>query len=737
MFRHRTIIVGLLLTLGFALMAGRLWYLQVSSGEYYRKIGHKQLHRLIQVPPSRGRILDRRGRILAEDITCFDLWITPAKYVRIKGKRRIVSNLGELSPEKIIDIITSSGTEKELKIKLAHKYLSTRSELVEKLAAFLNDDSGKSDFTKDEIATRIIKAATSIKIKRKHSLTDRRLLLQDIPIKAAIAIYQENLLSGENSDIFGVSVYGGYKRVYPYKELMGHITGYTGNLSQKDYAILRGGWSDDDSLIEGAWEIKSGGREFFKIEEGSDEYEILKPYIVRKGGKNIHVKGYLRNERVGRAGIEQWYNQELRGQHVWKLERLVKLSPKSPRIFQRVSAKNEAINGSDIKLTLDVKFQQKVTEILDKELTRLSREPAHRSALRRHKLDKLTGAALVMNANNGEIYALVSLPSYDPNRIRKDYRKLLRDKSPRQPLQNRVIRGVISGGSPPGSTIKPLIALAALEEEKIKSGTEFLCEGVEMLGDKEYVCMNRAHHGDINVTDALKVSCNVFFYNAGKRLGSKKIAKWLTDLGAIGRTNIDLPNERTSKLSEKAFTGKKWSLGENYHISIGQGQIDSTPIHMATSYATLLNGGDKVRPHLRYNPMDPELNSPRARMRLSPSSIETVKRGMWKVIQWDEYPRGTATKYAKIPGFDYMGKTGSAQQNRRDTHAWMCAAAPYEKPEIIVAVLIPFANHGGSSCGPTVKKIVEAYFQLDEYEPENNSNEDDEYDENDGNEALG
>ena len=401
------------------------------------------------------------------------------------------------------------------------------------------------------------------------------------------------------------------------------------------------------------------------------------------------------------------------------MEKLVKPEEHGPRLFIDAGMRREAVNGKNIHLTIDVDFQQKVTTIVQDEVARLSREPAHRKVLNMLGIPVFPATVLVMNVHNGEIYAMVSTPGFDPNRIHDSeyFKETITDKM--YPLYNRAISGIVKGASPAGSTIKPLVAIAALEEGAISENTHYLCEGVEYIGDKEYVCMNRAHHGEINVIDALKVSCNIFFYKAGKALGSKRLSSWYSDLGLGAKTGVDLSRERKGHLPENAFTGVRWSLGENYHLAIGQGAVDVTPIQLACAYSTIVNGGFKVNPHLKYDPSDPTLNEPKGRIKLSQKNVDIVEKGMWEVVQAGGYPRGTAFRLGMIDGFEYIGKTGSAEAGRgrrKVTHAYFAAVAPYEEPEIVVVALIPYADHGGSSCAQLVKRIIKAYFNLDEFE---------------------
>lgn len=709
MFRRRTIILACVFSLLFGGVAWRLWYLQLTRHEYYKDMANQRQHRLRQIPPARGKVLDRRGRVLAADTASFELWFRPASYSGQGSARRLRSNLGDVTIEQMQELVLASGKDRELKMSIALQYLSTSNPLVAQLAELIRTASELPAAARLRVARTLLESAVSRGDDAAPALKEPRRCFADVPIPVVQRIeqLQANPYAGEKMD--ALEVRGGYKRTYPYGDILGHVTGYVGNLTPEEYRILRGRWLEDGRLEDGAGEVRKNGRVFFSLEPNSDEAEILRPKLIKRSGEEFRVKGYLSNEMVGRGGVEAWYNDELRGRHVWRLEQMVRPDPSGPRQFIPSGPTRQAINGHDIALTLDAEFQKRITKIFDEELLRLSKLPEHRGALNRQQIDIFAGAAVVMNANNGEIYALVSLPNFDPNSLSADFHDLLKDK--RKPLINRVIAGCY----PPGSTIKPLVAVAALEEGRIRSNTHFTCEGVEVLGGKEFVCMNRVHHGSIEVTDALKSSCNVFFYHTGAALGGSRLAHWLSDLGLGRQTGIDLPGERDGHLPANALAGHHWSLGETYHLAIGQGAIDATPLQMAVAYATIVTGGNLPRPHLRYNPSDPELYESRSRVRLAPQTVKSVEEGMWKVVQSTGYPRGTASATARIPGFEYMAKTGSAQKNRRDTHAWLVAAAPYNEPEIIISVIVPFGNHGGSTCGVIVRKIVEAYFGLEDF----------------------
>ncbi|MCX7935972.1 MAG: penicillin-binding transpeptidase domain-containing protein, partial [Planctomycetota bacterium] len=276
-----------------------------------------------------------------------------------------------------------------------------------------------------------------------------------------------------------------------------------------------------------------------------------------------------------------------------------------------------------------------------------------------------------------------------------------------------LLNRAIAGQYPPGSVFKPIVALAALAEERIAADTVFLCEGVERLGDHDFICMRRAVHGHISVADALMVSCNIFFYHAGRALGSRLIYIWAERLGLGHRTGIDLAGEAPGHLPREAFSGRGWALGNTYHLSIGQGPIAVTPLQIAVATAAIANGGKVVRPHLIYDPAQPEYDEPRAILKISPAALAAVRQGMWQVVQEN---RGTG-KEARLAGLAIAGKTGSAEWRKgQPTHAWFACYAPADNPQVVCVILVPEGNFGGHTCAPIARRILALYFNLPEEE---------------------
>lgn len=424
--------------------------------------------------------------------------------------------------------------------------------------------------------------------------------------------------------------------------------------------------------------------------------------------------GYLYNDFLGKVGLEQIYERDLRGIFG---ERQVEVDAKG--IVKKVFGEKAALSGKNLYLNIDAELQEKLYESLKLRLQGLNRSRA---------------AAIAMNPQNGKILALLSLPSFDNNLFAegispKDYQKIIQDKN--QPLFNRAI----SGTYPPGSTVKPMVAAAALQENVITERTFLNDQGKlvvpNIYGGPDYYFYgyNPRGLGVLDVRGAIALSSDIFFYIIGggykpAKIGGLGIGK-LTDyyrkfkLGQ--KLGIDLPGEEeglvpTPEWKQKRFAGdavaSRWYLGDTYHVSIGQGDLLVTPLQLISWISTIANGGKIYRPYLVDRIEDNERKvirqfSPAAvvgDLGIDPKNLEVVREGMRKVVT-----EGTA-KPLNTLSVSVAGKTGTAQFDARNpyrTHAWFTAFAPYENPEIAVVVLIEDGGEGGVNSVPVVREVLD------------------------------
>lgn len=421
--------------------------------------------------------------------------------------------------------------------------------------------------------------------------------------------------------------------------------------------------------------------------------------------------GYRLGDLVGKEGIEYLYEADLKGKKGYKevevdvagreLQTLRKLPPQS---------------GNELVLTLDLRIQQVVEQLM----TGTAEKP-------------ISGSAVVIKAQTGEILAITSKPSFDPNLFASgisvgNWRKLIFDEM--HPLQNKAI----DGQYPPASTYKIVTAFAGLEEKLITTETTVFCPGYYRLGRGIYRCWRRGGHGYVNLHDAIVQSCDVFFYSLGHRLGVDNLAKYALKLGFGTLTHINLPGEKSGLIPTKQWKllAKKeaWFPGETISVSIGQGFNLVTPIQQAKSIAMIANGGMVLRPYLVKKIRDKEGNVlkewfPKIERRLNhlPGTLKIIREGLLGVVN---EKKGTGWR-ARLSKLKVSGKTGTAQVVRlknvplgpdgkkpeipyvfRD-HAWFVGFAPYEHAEIAVAVIVEHGGHGGATAAPIVRKIIETY----------------------------
>ena len=408
---------------------------------------------------------------------------------------------------------------------------------------------------------------------------------------------------------------------------------------------------------------------------------------------------------IGKFGIEKLLDGHLRGKSgAEQVE--VNVTGKMIRSLGRI----QATPGNNVVLTIDSELQKAAWSAIG---------------------DR-AGAVVVLDPRNGAVLALVSSPSFDPNLFsggisHDDWETL--SNHPKHPMENRSI----SGQYPPGSTYKPILAAAALEEGLITPETTFYCNGSFELGDRTFRCWQEKGHGNVNLHRAIVESCDVYFYNLGKRLGVDRIAAYARAFGLGAPLGIDLPREKGGLIPTKQWKLSRfrqaWQTGETISIAIGQGFNLVTPLQLANVYAVLANGGSLYRPRLLkqlessdgriVKVYEPEKQ---AVLSVNPQNIQIINRALWGVVN----EKGGTGYILKRKEQDVCGKTGTAQviglpqdakaRKMRQAsgdfgdHALFVCFAPYGNPEIGVAVIVEHAGHGGSAAAPVARKVIETYF---------------------------
>jgi len=460
-----------------------------------------------------------------------------------------------------------------------------------------------------------------------------------------------------------------------------------------------------------------------KIEENADKYPgiIFQLEPARKypsGGIISHAVGYTseisekelmeiegqgisRGSDIGREGIEKYWDSYLRGRDGITYLEITAEGQIVGNLPQRDNI--PAVPGKDVVLSMDYDLQMYAVSLF---------------------ADTLTGACVALDPRNGEVLLLVSIPSYDANLfsgvLRSEDWNRLRE-NPQKPLLNRVIKGEY----PPGSTYKLIVAGAGLEEGIIDRNTKFAaCRGGYRFGNRVFRCWYAAGHGALGVVGSIAQSCDVYFYQLGQKLGLDKFAEYSRKCGFGTKTGIDIPGEQYGLVPDEDWYDQKygkgkWPISVILNLSIGQGEVLTTPLQLANFYAALGNGGNLYRPHfLRkvFDRQDTTETKPEilGHLPFSKSTLALLKEACVDVL-YDE--KGTA-RGSKIEGIRFGGKTGTAQNPHGNEHALFCAFAPADDPIIAIAVIAENAGHGSEAAAPLASKIVRRYLEKNNLLPE-------------------
>ena len=397
---------------------------------------------------------------------------------------------------------------------------------------------------------------------------------------------------------------------------------------------------------------------------------------------------YQQGDIIGKDGLEREYDQSLRG--VDGQQRVLVDNMGRER---QMEGAQEAIPGKDLHTTLDLDLQA-VAELA---------------------MEGKRGAVVALDPRNGEILAMVSRPTFDPNKFtgrisKTDWNEIAGDTY--KPLMNRAIQAQLA----PGSTFKPIMALAGLESGVVDDKTEFFCPGGASFYGHYFACHLKRGHGAIELHRAIAQSCDVYFYNVANRLGIDRIAHY-AELAGIGhKTGIDLPNESqgtmpSTKWKMRMFR-QKWYAGETISVGIGQGAVTVSPLQIVAALAGLGDGGKWYQPHLLLGQKPSLLREGN----FNPDNLQQVISGMYGVVN-----EGGTGRAAELPDVKICGKTGTAQvassgltkgaklKSALANNAWFVGFGPMESPEIAVVALFENGEESYNAV-PIVRDILKAYF---------------------------
>jgi len=413
------------------------------------------------------------------------------------------------------------------------------------------------------------------------------------------------------------------------------------------------------------------------------------------------VEGYRTGDIIGKFGLEEVWDKEIRGVDGGTQEEIDATG--SP---VEMLGKKAPVLGNSLVLTIDVNIQKVAEKAMDDQLNYLQKKMGHHNAK--------AAAAVVMNPQTGEILAMVSRPTFDPNLFNggisvKKWNDL--NDNPFNPMENRAI----AGEYPPGSTFKIVTSTAALElgkvtpEEKIFDSGHYMSKG-NAAGEAL---------GWINFKTALLKSDNVFFYQLGERIGIDNLAKYAQMYGLGLHTGIKLPDEATGLVASREYKEKvyheEWYLGETLDAAIGQGFQLVTPLQMAMVMSEIANGGHRYRPYLVSKMISSGGDTVKAfepeevgQVQISDRNLNLIRDALHSV----SLPGGTAADAFDGFPISIAGKTGTAENSHGDDHGWFVAYAPFDKPTIVVTVIVEQGGFGTNSATPIAKKILAAAFNV-------------------------
>ncbi len=420
--------------------------------------------------------------------------------------------------------------------------------------------------------------------------------------------------------------------------------------------------------------------------------------------KEPRYAGLSQGDTVGQSGIEYEYDRYLRGKAGTDRIQVDALGRPTDQLKGR-----PAQSGDDVRLTIDSGLQSYGESALDS--------------------FGLPGAFVAMNVHTGEILAMGSAPSFDPSifthPITQSQYHALTSRKTDAPLADRAIQGLY----PTGSSFKPITATAALQDHLISPNTIFNDTGTLKVDILTLHNAGHAINGPIDMSDALKVSSDIYFYNLGLKAKASKghgqIQDWARQYGLGQRTGIDLPAEVDgliptpawrNRLYHEHLTDRPWTQGDNINLAVGQGDLEADPLQMAVAYAALGNGGTVVTPHLGDDVesvtgkvLQEIRPAPRRHMDISPTTRDTIMTGLTRAAT---EPGGTSYPVFGHFPFAVAGKTGTAQRPNQPDQSWYVVLAPARNPQIVVAVTLERGGFGVDTAAPVAARILEHYFHL-------------------------
>ncbi len=647
---------------------GRLFYLQIIEGENYRDISDSRLARSIPIKAPRGEILDRYGSPLVTNRIGHTVAIA-----KINGDKaalnQVILNMANLFSQKGLSyddsfpiskeapfVFTFTGDTEGAKKEAAKAFLTAKNYPADITAAEVIAKYQKKYDINDQYTEAEIRTIAGIRYemeKRNFSSNNPYVFASDVDIETVTTIKEQR------DNFFCVTVYQEPIREYTSGTLAAHILGRVGIINPEEYAELK-------------------------------------------------EEGYGMNDHLGKQGAEKAFESYLKGKDgTNSIERKIQ-EGETELVYSR-----DPIPGNSVMLTIDKNLQQAAERSLEENIKRIASSGGYGTGQ-----DADAGAVVVLDLNSAEVLAMASYPSYDPANFNKNYNAMLSD--PARPMLNRALNGVYE----PGSTFKLCTALAALESSVVTPSEIINTTGVYNYLGHDFMChiyrSSHGNHGAINISQAIQHSCNYFFYEMGKRMGIEPIESFARQFGLGSYTGIELAGEeedgQVAGPALRERNGREWYPGDVLQASIGQSDNLFTPVQIANYMATVANGGSNYEVHLlkavKSNTSDviveEKMPNIRNQVSIKKENLDAVLAGMQLATS-----EGTASAaFADFP-FKTGGKTGSAQVSQGSSNAIYVGYAPYDNPQIAIAVVLEHGASGGNASYIARDVFWEYFFGAD------------------------
>ena len=664
----------------FVLLVGmilltQLFNLQIIHGKEYLETSNTRLTREATVKAARGNITDTSGNKLVTTKMGFSLELYKTK-IDTQTLNNTILNLVKLlekNKDTYIDNLPITVKPYKFKQKTEEEQKKWKKEMgIDENASA--EEAFKKLKEKYDIQEDKEENARKIMTVRYETTIEGFSNIKPITISTDISRESANKIREQSDKFPGTSLVTEPVIQYPYKTLASHLLGYVGKINQEEYKANK------------------------------DTYQM--------------------NDLIGREGIQYTLEEYLKGKDgVRQIDMAV-----DGTITEEYISK-EAIAGNNVALTIDANLQKKVEDALEKNIKKIAN-----GEIDNKKHNAKAGAAVVMNVKTGDVLAMASYPSYEPELFATG---ISQAKLKEYEKQSNTYNRAISSAYAPGSTFKMAVATAALETGTFTTKTLVTDNGPYSRGHHPvcWIYTDRHYgHGALNISDAIKHSCNIFFYEIGYRVGIDKIAEYAYKYGLGKKTGIELAGESAGIVASTKYKQdtyhEEWQLGETLSASIGQSYNSYTPIQMARYICMIANGGKAVDVSVIKAITDSDGNNiPKEEinkkvneklgiseeaskvedLKLKTETIEAIKKGMKGVTS-----ESGGTAYYVFSDLDMViaGKTGSAETEEKDkVNGWYTGFAPYNNPEIAVVVFIENAGAGGN-VAPSAKEIMQEYFGM-------------------------